>query len=70
MRAVEKEVVEAREQVEGVNRERKRTQEARRAEVEGWGQRWREGVRAVVECQVAVEEMGKEISGSGGGSGR
>ncbi|KAL8832354.1 MAG: hypothetical protein Q9191_000310 [Dirinaria sp. TL-2023a] len=69
LRAVEKEVVEAREQVEGVNRERKGMQEARRVDVEGLGQRWREGVRAVVECQVAVEELGKEISGSGGGSG-
>jgi pre-mRNA-splicing factor SPF27 len=57
LREVEKELVETRGSVEGVNRERKGVQEGGRGQLEGGERLWREGVGRVVETEVAVGEV-------------
>lgn len=59
LRGLEKEVVETREAVEGVNRERKREQEGRREEIERGEREWREGVGRVLEVEAGV--LGVEV---------
>ncbi|KAI4202613.1 MAG: hypothetical protein LQ348_001492, partial [Seirophora lacunosa] len=54
LRGVEKELVDMRDSVEGVNRERKERQEAARGEMEGLDNGWRVGVGRVVEIEVEV----------------
>lgn len=69
LRGVEKELVEAREAVEGVNRERKGAQEGRRGEMEGLERGWRKGVGRVVEVEVEVgrvEERRRGVLREGG----
>ena len=57
LRDEERMLVQTREMVEGVNRERKAAQEGRRAELEGGEEAWREGVRGRVEVEVALGEL-------------
>lgn len=57
LRGVEKELVETREAMTEVNRERKRKQEGRRGELEGGERAWREGVGGLVEVQVATRDV-------------
>ncbi|KAL8800398.1 MAG: hypothetical protein Q9182_005200 [Xanthomendoza sp. 2 TL-2023] len=57
LREIEKEVVDARAEVEDVNRGRKKMQEGSRGEMEGLERGWREGVGRVVEVEVAVEGL-------------
>ncbi|CAF9928347.1 hypothetical protein IMSHALPRED_007444 [Imshaugia aleurites] len=57
LREVERELVETREAMTEVNRERKRAQEGRRGELEGGERAWREGVGGLVEVQIATGEV-------------
>ena len=52
---MEKELVETRGRVEGVNRERKGAQEGARGALEGAEGAWRRGVGELVEVGVAVQ---------------
>ncbi len=57
LRRLEKEVLETKEEVEAVNRERKRDQEGKRDEIEGLERDWREGIGRVLEVGVGVGEV-------------
>ena len=57
LRQVEKEIVETKGMIEGVNRERKGVQERSRGVLEGAERGWREGVGGLVQVQVAVGEV-------------
>lgn len=57
LRRLEKEVLETKEEVEAVNRERKREQEGKRDEIEGLERDWREGIGRVLEVGVGVGEV-------------
>lgn len=57
LRAVEKELVETREGVMEVNRERKRFQVRGGGEMEGLERGWKEGVGRALEVQLAVGAM-------------
>lgn len=57
LRDLERELVEAKEGVEGVNRERKEVQEGGKGQLEGGERAWREGVRATIEAEVAVRGL-------------
>lgn len=57
LRPLEQEVLETKEAVEAVNRERKREQEGKRAEIEGMERDWREGIGRVLEVGVGVGEV-------------
>ncbi|KAI4164141.1 MAG: hypothetical protein LQ342_002105 [Letrouitia transgressa] len=61
LRGVEGELVGAREEVEGVNRERKAGQERGRREMEGLERSWKEGVGRGVEVEVAVGMVETEV---------
>lgn len=70
LRALEKELVEAREEVLGVNRERKRFQVRGGDEMEGLERGWKEGVGRTLEVQLAVgalEGERREVLRAGGG---
>ncbi|KAL8916194.1 MAG: hypothetical protein Q9208_008646 [Pyrenodesmia sp. 3 TL-2023] len=69
LKGVERELVETREAVEGVNRERKGRQEGARGELEGLERGWRQGIGRVVEVEVEVgrvEERRREVLREGG----
>lgn len=57
LKALEKELVETREAVESVNKERKQAQENSRGELEALEQTWRTGVGRILEIEVASEEL-------------
>lgn len=57
LRRLEKEVLESKEEVEAVNRERKKEQEGKRDEIEGLERNWREGIGRVLEVGVGVGEV-------------
>lgn len=61
LKSIEKELVETREQVESLNRQRKGAQEGVRAEMEGLDQTWRTGVGRVLEVEVASEQVRRDI---------
>ncbi|KAG7009340.1 hypothetical protein G7Y79_00003g012080 [Physcia stellaris] len=70
LRAVEKELVETREEVLGVNRERKRFQVRGGDEMVGLERGWKEGVGRTVEVQLAVgalEGERRKVLRAGGG---
>ena len=60
LRDMEKELVETRGRVEGVNRERKGVQEGARGALEGAEGAWRRGVGELVEVGVAVQGVERE----------
>lgn len=57
LRGTEKELAETREGAEEVNRQRKTAQENGRAELVGLQEAWRRGVGAVLDVEVASEEL-------------
>lgn len=57
LRRLEKEVIDTKEEVEAMNRERKREQEGKRHEIEGLERNWREGIGRVLEVGVGVGEV-------------
>ncbi|KAI9881169.1 MAG: hypothetical protein M1830_007147 [Pleopsidium flavum] len=59
--ALEKEIVESRAEIEGVNKARKVAQEGVRGEMEGLEGKWREGVGRVLEVEVAAEGVRREV---------
>lgn len=59
LREVEEGLVRMREEVAGVNRERKRMQEGGRKEVCGGEEEWRGGVGRLVEVLLGEEGVGK-----------
>lgn len=61
LRAVERELVGVREEVEATNRERKRLQEDGRRALEGAEERWRSGVGGLVEVLVAGKELEEKV---------
>ena len=61
MKGIEKELVETKEQVEEVNGARQRLQESVRGEIEGLDEGWRKGVGRLVEVQVGIEQVRREI---------
>ena len=61
LREVERELVEAREDVEVVNRERKQMQEGGKGELEGGDSAWKDGVRGTIEASVAVQGLAERI---------
>lgn len=61
LKVIEKELVETREQVESLNRQRKGAQEGVRAEMEGLDATWRTGVGRVLEVEVASEQIRRDI---------
>lgn len=61
LRDVERELVEAKEGVEAVNRERKQAQEGSKGELEGGERAWRDGVRGTIEASVAVRGLEDRI---------
>ncbi|KAL9122266.1 MAG: hypothetical protein Q9187_001185 [Circinaria calcarea] len=61
LRGLEKELVETKERVEEVNKERYESQEGVRGEMEGLEASWRASVGRLVEVEVAAEEMRMEI---------
>ncbi|KAL8695213.1 MAG: hypothetical protein Q9218_000251 [Villophora microphyllina] len=73
LKGVEREVVEAREAVESVNRARKAGQESARGEMEGLEKEWKSGVGRVVEVEVEIERVEarrREKLREGNGEGR
>ena len=64
LREYERELVETKEAVTAVNRERKGVQEGARGEVEGLERSWREGVRRVLEVEVGVMGLEREVRGA------
>lgn len=58
---MEKELGEAREEVERVEAERRAAQQNVKGEMEGLGEGWRKGVGRLVEVLVAGEEVRHEI---------
>jgi pre-mRNA-splicing factor SPF27 len=61
LRGVERELVDARQQTEEVNKQRKAGQEGVRGEMEGLESAWKKGVRGVVETEIAAEGLRLEI---------
>ncbi|MCJ1239336.1 hypothetical protein MMC14_007330 [Varicellaria rhodocarpa] len=61
LRGLEKELVEMKEQVEGVERERAGVQEGVRGEMEGLQANWKQGVGRLLEVEVAAEGTRREI---------
>ncbi|KAL8909108.1 MAG: hypothetical protein Q9207_000442 [Kuettlingeria erythrocarpa] len=69
LKGVERDLVDAREAVEAVNRERKGKQERARGEMEGLERGWRQGLRRVVEVEVEIgklEERRRDVLKAGG----
>ena len=60
LRALEKELVQCREETTGVNRERKQLQVGAKEEMEGLEREWRRGVGRVVEVEVGLGELEME----------
>ena len=61
LRSLEKELVETKERVEEVNKERYDIQEGVKGEMEGLEASWRGGVGRLVEVEVAAEEIRIQI---------
>jgi len=61
LKGIEKELVEARVEVERVEAERRAVQEGVKGEMEGLDEGWRKGVGRLVEVLVAGEEVRQEI---------
>lgn len=59
LRELEKELVEAKQRTEDLNRERKGAQEGGRATMEECERAWREGIGRVVEVQLGINEAGE-----------
>ncbi|KAL2223276.1 BCAS2 family protein [Thermoascus aurantiacus ATCC 26904] len=61
LRGIEKELADTKEAVEGVNRQRKMAQEARKGELVGLEETWRRGVGAVIDVELAAESLRMQI---------
>ena len=61
LRTLEKELVEVREQTDGVNKARKRHQEDVRDELETLNESWRERIGRVIEAEAASELLRQTI---------
>ena len=61
MRDLEKEVAEAKKEVEGLERERRTRQNGVKGEMEGLEEAWRTGVGRHIEVMAACEGVRKEI---------
>lgn len=57
---LEKELIGVKEETDAVNRERKRMQVEAQPELERLEKRWRDGVRKVLEVEVASEMVFRE----------
>ena len=61
LRGIEKEYVETKEAVEGVNRERKRAQKDAEAEIRMLEREWKEGVGRCLEVEIGMGELEERI---------
>ena len=61
LRGYEKELVSVKGEVEIVNRERMEGQLRRKGEVDGLEEAWKVGIGRVVEVEVAIEELRREM---------
>lgn len=61
LRGLEKELADTKEAVEGVNRQRKIAQEARKGEFVGLEETWRRGVGAIIDVELAAESLRMQI---------
>ncbi|KAL2014015.1 hypothetical protein VTN00DRAFT_1540 [Thermoascus crustaceus] len=61
LRGLEKELADTKEAVEGVNRQRKIAQEARKGELVGLEETWRRGVGAIIDVELAAESLRMQI---------
>lgn len=57
LKSLEKDLVETREAIDSVNKERKQAQEDSRGELEALDQTWKAGVGRILEVQVAGEQL-------------
>ncbi|KIW02641.1 uncharacterized protein PV09_06081 [Verruconis gallopava] len=61
VRSLDRELAEMKRQVEEVEEQRRRKQEAVKGEMEGLEESWRRGVRGIVEVELATEGLKQEI---------
>ena len=61
LRTLERELVQARERTDEVNKARKLAQESVRGEMEGLDEAWRKGVERVIQVELAAEEVRRDI---------
>lgn len=61
LRMLEKELGDVKREVDIVNLERQRRQEEVRAEIQMLEETWKKGIGRVLETEVAVEELKREI---------
>ncbi|KAK6082105.1 bcas2 family protein [Seiridium cupressi] len=59
--ALERELAEAKRQIEIVNNSRRRAQEEVGAELRGLEETWKKGVGRVLETEIAIEELKREV---------
>ena len=61
LRGIEKELAETKEGIEGVNKQRKITQEGGKGELGGLEESWKRGVGAILDVEVASEGLRMQI---------
>ncbi|KAI5299071.1 hypothetical protein KEM55_002608, partial [Ascosphaera atra] len=61
LRGLERELEGVKEEMVGVNRERRRRQESGKGELEALEESWKKGVRGFIECEVRVNQVKREI---------
>ena len=61
LRGHEKELANVKGEVEMVNRERMEGQQRRKGELDGLEEAWRVGIGQVLEVEVAIEELRREM---------
>ncbi|KAH8671257.1 Pre-mRNA-splicing factor SPF27 [Xylariales sp. PMI_506] len=59
--ALERDLAEAKRQIELVNHDRRRTQEEAAGELKGLEETWKKGVGRVLETEIALEELKREV---------
>ena len=61
LKTLEKDLAETKREIDLVNLARKQRQEEVKAEMDGLEETWKKGVGRVLETEVAVEELRREI---------